>query len=131
MAKFGSCMSLETSLKSWPYPDMPGFPLNHEQDGLHYIGDAVAFWCARKKKWSLLCRTREEKTEWLIKQDWAEYRGPCPNIDEWEKSVGETQRLRSGLMKSVQYDNKCDQTGRSCREDEPCACQKEAETWLE
>ena len=47
------------------------------------------------------------------------------------QAADEITRLRSGLMKSVQYDNKCDQTGRSCREDGPCACQKEAETWLE
>lgn len=100
MAKFGSCMSLETSLKSWPYPDMPGVPLNYKKDGLHYIGDAVASWCARRAKWGLICRTRSEKPEWLIKQDWAEYRGPCPNIDEWEENVAEINRLRALLKGS-------------------------------
>ena len=48
-----------------------------------------------------------------------------------EEAADEITRLRSGLMKSVQYDNKCDQTGRSCQEDGHCGCQKEAETWLE
>lgn len=53
------------------------------------------------------------------------------DADVMSEAADEITRLRSGLMKSVQYDNKCDQTGRSCREDGPCGCQKEAETWLE
>ena len=52
-------------------------------------------------------------------------------MEDRDEAFVEIARLRSGLMKSVQYDNKCDQTGRSCREDGPCGCQKEVETWLE
>ena len=62
-----------------------GRPENPEQDGLHYISDAVAMWDARKQKWALLSRTRAEPAEWLAKQWWAEYRGPCPTIEEFNK----------------------------------------------
>ena len=57
------------------------------------------------------------------------------SLTAWMKKASmleaESSALQSALLRCVQYDNKCDQTGRSCREDEPCACQKEAETWLE
>lgn len=46
-----------------------------------------------------------------------------------EDAADEIQRLRAALMCCVQYDNKCHQTGRSCRDDAPCGCQLEAETW--
>ena len=45
------------------------------------------------------------------------------------RAADEIQRLRAALMCCVQYDNMCNQTGRSCRDDAPCRCQLEAETW--
>ena len=43
----------------------------------------------------------------------------------------ERDRLRSGLLRAIQYENKCDETGKSCDESRacPCACSLEAETW--
>lgn len=49
------------------------------------------------------------------------------------KAVVEAQReaawWKTGLMRSVQYDNKCDQTGSPCKELSMCACYLEAEAW--
>ena len=45
--------------------------------------------------------------------------------------LAERDRLRSGLLRAIQYENKCDETGKSCDESRacPCACSLEAETW--
>jgi hypothetical protein len=43
----------------------------------------------------------------------------------------EIARLRAGLMRVLQYDNKCDDTGRACCAPERCSCHLEANTWLE
>lgn len=71
--------------KGWPFPDRPGVPLNPKDSGLHYIMNAVAFWNANTGKWSLIGRTRPEKPECLMRQYWAEYRGPCLTSEEVTK----------------------------------------------
>jgi hypothetical protein len=52
---------------------------------------------------------------------------------EIERLRGERDRLRTGLMRVLQYENKCDQTGKPCDVARgcPCACSLEAETWCE
>ena len=68
--------------RGWPFPDRPGFPLNPEKDGLHYITDAVALWKSQQQKWALMSRTRDASPEWLAEKWWAKYRGPCPDSSE-------------------------------------------------
>jgi hypothetical protein len=53
--------------------------------------------------------------------------------DEIERLRAERDRLRAGLMRVLQYENKCDQTGKPCDVARgcPCACSLEAETWCE
>ena len=41
------------------------------------------------------------------------------------------ERLQAGLMRAMQYENKCDQTGKPCREPSKCGCYLEAESWCE
>ena len=41
----------------------------------------------------------------------------------------EIERLREGLMKAMQYENKCDQTGKPCSD--ACGCRLEAEAWCD
>jgi hypothetical protein len=41
----------------------------------------------------------------------------------------ERDRLRSGFLMAMQYDNKCDQTGQPCDAPKLCACFLEAEAW--
>lgn len=48
---------------------------------------------------------------------------------ERDAARAELEALRAALMRCVQYENDCGQTGRSCRETVPCACQREAEAW--
>jgi hypothetical protein len=43
----------------------------------------------------------------------------------------ERDRLRAGLMRVIQYENKCDQTGQPCDASRGCACSLEAETWCD
>lgn len=43
----------------------------------------------------------------------------------------EAAKWRAALMRCVQHDNRCDQTARSCRDDKPCDCQLEAESWCD
>lgn len=50
---------------------------------------------------------------------------------ERDRLIGENEQLRAGLLRCVQYDNKCDQTGVPCREPGRCSCYLEAGTWLE
>jgi hypothetical protein len=75
-------MTDTTNPGNWPDPERPGVPLNPDRDGLHYITDGVALWEARRQRWSLFLRARRETAEWLGKQLWAEYRGPCLTPDE-------------------------------------------------
>ena len=44
-------------------------------------------------------------------------------------AADEIERLRAGLMKAMQYENKCDETGKPCREASRCGCYLEGETW--
>lgn len=48
-----------------------------------------------------------------------------------EDAAAEIARLQAGLMKAMQYENKCDQTGKPCREPSKCGCYLEAEAWCE
>ena len=41
------------------------------------------------------------------------------------------ERLQAGLMRAMQYENKCDQTGKPCREPSKCGCYLEAEAWCD
>jgi len=43
----------------------------------------------------------------------------------------ERDAARAGLLRAMQYENKCEDTGRACREPERCACHLEAATWME
>ena len=74
--------------KGWPFPDRPGVPINPDEDGLHYITDAVAFWNCKRQKWVLLARTRDASPEWLAEQWWAKYRGQCPMHPETLHAAG-------------------------------------------
>ena len=47
------------------------------------------------------------------------------------EAAAEIERLRAGLMKAMQYENKCDETGKPCRKASQCGCYLEAETWCE
>lgn len=47
------------------------------------------------------------------------------------EAAREAAKWRAALMRCVQYDNRCDQTTRSCRDNEPCACEREAESWCD
>lgn len=47
------------------------------------------------------------------------------------EAADEIERLRAGLMKAMQYENKCDETGKPCREASQCGCYLEANTWCE
>lgn len=44
-------------------------------------------------------------------------------------AADEIERLRAGLMKAMQYENKCDETGKPCREASQCGCYLEGEAW--
>jgi hypothetical protein len=48
-----------------------------------------------------------------------------------EDAADEIERLRAGLLRVMQYENKCDQTGQPCRSPDRCACSLEAEAWCE
>ena len=48
-----------------------------------------------------------------------------------DDAADEIERLRAGLLRVMQYENKCDQTGQPCRSPDRCACSLEAETWCE
>lgn len=53
----------------------------------------------------------------------------CTRGQRTTQWCGEATRLRAGLMRVIQYENGCDQTGRSCDASKECACSLEAETW--
>ena len=46
------------------------------------------------------------------------------------EAANEIERLRAALMRVLQYENKCDQTGAPCREPARCSCYLESETWF-
>jgi hypothetical protein len=47
------------------------------------------------------------------------------------QAADEIERLQAGLLRVMQYEQKCDQTGQPCRSPDRCACSLEAETWCE
>ena len=47
------------------------------------------------------------------------------------EAADEIERLQAGLLRVMQYEQKCDQTGQPCRSPDRCACSLEAETWCE
>jgi hypothetical protein len=48
-----------------------------------------------------------------------------------DDAADEIERLRAGLLRVMQYENKCDQTGQPCRSPDRCACSLEAAAWCE
>lgn len=48
--------------------------------------------------------------------------------DTLENAADEIERLRAALMRCVQYENKCDGTGKPCNPAR-CGCALEAEGW--
>lgn len=62
----------------------------------------------------------------------ADLRDPRADGHLNSRAADEIERLRAGLMRVLQYENKCDETGRPCGDDpERCACRLEAYTWME
>ena len=62
----------------------------------------------------------------------------CTRGQRTTQWCGEATRLRerllqvnAGLLRVLQYENKCDQTGKPCDASRGCACSLEAETWCE
>ena len=51
--------------------------------------------------------------------------------DQVRNLEAERDRLRAGLLRVMQYENKCDQTGQPCRSPDRCACSLEAAAWCE
>ncbi len=51
--------------------------------------------------------------------------------DTMTAAADEITRLQAGLMKAMQYENKCDQTGKPCREPSKCGCYLEAGVWCD
>jgi hypothetical protein len=49
--------------------------------------------------------------------------------DAMTAAVTKIARLQAGLMKAMQYDNKCDQTGKPCSD--ACGCRLEAQAWCD
>lgn len=46
-----------------------------------------------------------------------------------EQMLAERDRFQAGLLRMLQYENKCDQTGKPCDASSGCACSLEAESW--
>jgi len=68
-------------------------------------------------------RLRAERDEAIQRgDDWC---------DQAKKLRAERDRLRAGLLRALQYENKCDQTGQPCDASDRCACSLEAETWCD
>jgi hypothetical protein len=62
----------------------------------------------------------------------------CTRGQRTTQWCGEATKLRerllqvnAGLLRVLQHENKCDQTGQPCRSSARCACSLEAETWCE
>jgi hypothetical protein len=55
----------------------------------------------------------------------------CTRGQRTTQWCSEAIRLRAGLLRALQYENKCDQTGKSCDASKECACGLEAETWCD
>jgi hypothetical protein len=62
----------------------------------------------------------------------------CTRGQRTTQWCGEATKLRerllqvnAGLLRVLQYENKCDQTGKPCDALRRCACSLEAETWCE
>lgn len=53
---------------------------------------------------------------------------PAP-VPATTSEAAEINRLRAGLMRAMQYENKCDQTGKPCSDG--CGCHLEAEAWCD
>ena len=71
----------------------------------------------------------------VIRQIEAERDEATQRGDDWcdqaQKLRAERDRLRAGLLRVLQYENKCDQTGHPCDASRGCACSLEAETWCD
>lgn len=73
-----------------------GIPDNSESEGLHYVGDAVAFW--HVGKWAIIGHSKFLSPEELAAEFWAIYHGPCPDHPR-VAAILEAQRKRDGVQK--------------------------------
>jgi hypothetical protein len=57
------------------------------------------------------------------------------SLEVWDTYAGDIidsrDRLRSGFLMAMQYDNKCRQTGQPCDASKLCACFLETEGWCD
>jgi hypothetical protein len=117
-----------------------GYPENRERGGWHWLQHNEDD--PESREWSTLFG------EWWLGGDedygggWQSanyvgrnytYLGPCllpAEVAERVKDAeAEFDRLRSGLLMAMQYENKCDQTGQPCGETERCSCFLQANVW--
>jgi hypothetical protein len=76
-------------------------------------------------------RTEAERDEAVATLALYRAENGCTRGQRTTQWCGEATRLRAGLMRVIQYEQKCDQTGQPCRSPDRCACSLEAETWCE
>jgi len=76
-----------------------------------------------------------ETTDWaaalaaLDHPDYPAGAGISTRVEILRGARAEIERLRSRLLKFVQHDNNCAQTGKPCRAAPQCGCHLEAEAW--
>jgi hypothetical protein len=83
-------------------------------------------------------RLRAERAEAVAALTLYRAENGCTRGQRTTQWCGEAIRLRerllqvnAGLLRAIQYENKCDQTGKPCNASRRCACSLEAETWCE
>jgi hypothetical protein len=76
-------------------------------------------------------RLRAERDEAVAAVTLYRAENGCTRGQRTTQWCGEATRLRAGLMRVIQYENGCDQTGRSCDASKKCGCSLEAETWCD
>ena len=88
-------------------------------------------WMRQHAALDALCTRREaERDEALA--DWKSEMEM--HRDEHRRRIqaeAERDRLQAGLLRVLQYEKKCDQTGKACDAWRGCACSLEAETWCD
>ena len=105
----------------WFKDDQENFPGATEENGVCTGEHAAESIAAEAADW--IGEVEAERDEAIERgNDWC---------DQAKKARAERDRLRAGLLRMLQYENKCDQTGRSCDASNGCACSLEAETWCE
>jgi hypothetical protein len=103
----------------WFRDDQQNFPGATEENGVctgEHVAESIAAEAARR-----IGNLEAERDEAIQRgDDWC---------DQAKKLRAERDRLRAGLLRALQYENKCDQTGQLCDASDRCACSLEAETW--